>query len=278
MSVLLHLQWRSVVWKMRKEFGLLPGGVERFEQALPASPQVDLVTNAMRRQNHSVCRFRLPQIETSTRSALIKRQPMTSSSPGGARVAPLIQAWHRFLCSHFSAGGIGESVLLPLWQKGPVLRRCVTPRSRGVFWRKWRRWERSIDVAGNVLNQRRAIALVSSSTRRACKSQTAAGRRLWSRKGTVKRDGPCGKPRMDLLASSYLHLQRIFDLIFFFFRSRVDREDAGIKIRCPAMFWPVIEKSSVQTKFPQKMFTSREGTTQNNCNRCSTSARPYVVL
>lgn len=68
---------------MRKEFGLLPGGVERFEQALLASPQVDLVTNAMRRQNHSVCRFRLPQIETSTRSALIKRQPMTSSSPRG---------------------------------------------------------------------------------------------------------------------------------------------------------------------------------------------------
>lgn len=63
-------------------------------------------------------------------------------------------------------------------KRGPALRRCVTPRSRGVFWRKWRRLERCIDVAGNVLNQRRAVALVPSSTYRACKSQAAAGRRL----------------------------------------------------------------------------------------------------
>lgn len=186
MSVLLHLQWNSVVWKMREEFGLLPGGVERLEQAPPASPQVDLVTNGTRRQNHSVRRFRLPQIETSTRSALIKRHSMTSSSPGGARVAPLILARHRFLCSHFSAGGVGEKVFY--YRSDKRGRRSVAAwllvpgessdasggGGRGALMSR-----------GNVLNQRRGSALVSSSTRRACKSQTAAGRRLWSRKGTV---------------------------------------------------------------------------------------------
>lgn len=111
MSVLLHLQWNSVVWKMREGIWIVARrcwevgtGPARQPPGWPSK------TNATRRQNHSVRRFRLPQIETSTRSALIKRHSMTSSSPRGARVAPLILARHRFLCSHFSAGGVGEKV------------------------------------------------------------------------------------------------------------------------------------------------------------------------
>lgn len=175
MSFSLHLQWNSVVWSCW-EVGTGPAcqppgwpSNERHAaaepQRLPVQAPADWDVDSERADQTTADDIIFP-----------RRGPRRSSHP---RPTPFP------LLPLFCGRRRGESVLLPLWQKGPALRRCVTPRSRGVFWRKWRRWERRIDVAGNVLNQRRASALVSSSTRRACKSQTAAGRRLWSRKGTV---------------------------------------------------------------------------------------------
>lgn len=196
-----------------------------------ARPRVDPVTGAMRWQNDNVCQFILWQIETSTPSARIKRQPVTSSSPGGACVSPLILAWHRFLCSHFSAGGVRESVY---YRSDKRAERSATAwllvpgestdasggGGRGALMSRGRF---SISTAPLLWFPLPLAGLVKANR------EPAAGFDCAKEPfGKVKRNSPRGKPRIDSLTGSlsYLLLQRIWCVFSFV----VERELAGTSI------------------------------------------------
>lgn len=167
----------EIVWfgKRGREFGLLPGGVERLEQAPPASPpgwpgnERHAAAEPQRSPVQAPADWDVDseRADQTTADDIIFpwRGPRRSSHP---RPTPFP------LLPLFCGRRSGRKCSITALTKGAG---APSPRDSsfpGSLLTQGGGGRGALMSRGNVLNQRRASAPVSSSTRRACKSQTAA--------------------------------------------------------------------------------------------------------